>query len=246
MRTWRRFCSGRWSRPVVDVTHDSTTWRIVQQPSDDWQAASAIGTGAIVWDGALTLGRYLLLNRSDELRGATVLELGSGCGALAAMLTAASPRIIYATDREQVLPLLRKTIALNEAQIRAPVSAEALEWSDLATRSDGKMSAALAEIIRQNAIDVLVCSELLYAFPGRDPFGPLSTALVRLIGPRTTCFFYFNGRGLDCTPFFETVRRGGLSIKRIKLALDEGAGTILQIRQSERARETRTAGTCTT
>jgi predicted nicotinamide N-methyase len=219
---------------VVEVTHDTTTWRIAQQPLDDWKAASTVGTGAIVWEGALTLGRYLLLNRRDELRGATVLELGSGCGALAAMLTAASPRIVYATDRQQVMPLLRQTIALNEAHIRAPISAEALEWSDLVTSSDCKTlsasSAALAEIIRSNAIDVLVCSELLYAFPNRDPFGPLCAALVRLIGPRTTCFFYYDGRGLDCAPFFESVRLGGLVVTPIKI--EEDAGTLLQLKRA--------------
>ena len=61
-----------------------------------------------VWDGALALSRWL---RRQDLRGASIVELGSGCGVCGLGAAAQGARVVM-TDLPEALPLLRLNAAL--------------------------------------------------------------------------------------------------------------------------------------
>ena len=190
-----------WLRTVTEVSFDGRCWQVAQQP--DWQQAERIGTGSIVWGASLRLGAWLLApERKHMLRNKSIVELGAGCGALAMMLSSASPQYMLATDRGPVLPLLQQTIHLNKGH---SVQASVLEW--------GACPSGLLEKCG-GSVDIVVGSELLYAFPGHDTFTPLQRTLNGLIGPHTKCYLAYSDRGLDVGEFFNGLDNMGIDSSR--------------------------------
>eukprot|EP00656_Telonema_subtile_P019060 TRINITY_DN20358_c0_g1_i5.p2 TRINITY_DN20358_c0_g1~~TRINITY_DN20358_c0_g1_i5.p2 ORF type:complete len:150 (-),score=37.55 TRINITY_DN20358_c0_g1_i5:281-730(-) len=131
------------------------------------------------------------------------------------MLSAAAPGIVYATDRKPVLPLLRESLALNEAQLGGTVVARELDWSRPDTRR--------ALVSECGQVDVLVCVELLYAFPDHASFEPLQDTMAEMIGDQTRCLFGYQDRGLDCGWFFEKLEQGGIQCKPLNGVFDAQA-----------------------
>ena len=72
------------------------------------------GTGACVWDAAITLCDHLC-ERPQLVEGRRVVELGSGCGVLSIVAARLGARCVHATDLEQALLLLARNVWLNEA-----------------------------------------------------------------------------------------------------------------------------------
>lgn len=72
--------------------------------------------GGVVWDAAVVLGKYLEA-RPELVRGARVLELGSGSGALGCVCAALGARAVVMTDYgcPPLLQLMRDNAALNSA-----------------------------------------------------------------------------------------------------------------------------------
>jgi predicted nicotinamide N-methyase len=89
-------------------------------------------TGLAIWDGALVLSRYLEQQLGAEvLRGARVLDLGSGGCGISALAAATMGAWVGATDLSYCLPLLRANLRRNEAVVRGGggrVSAHMLDW----------------------------------------------------------------------------------------------------------------------
>lgn len=121
------------------------------------------GTGACVWDAAITLCDHLC-ERPQLVEGRCVVELGSGCGVLAIVAARLGARCVHATDLEQALLLLARNVWLNgtsagQAQIAGGgggVTVGCCNWGE----------ASHAEhLLRQcpdGRVDVIVGSDLVY------------------------------------------------------------------------------------
>ncbi|CAE8616542.1 unnamed protein product, partial [Polarella glacialis] len=72
-----------------------------------------LGIGGRVWDGGLVLLEYLAEHRS-ELLGRRCLELGSGTGLVGMGCALLGARQVLLTDLEDVTPLLRLNLELNQ------------------------------------------------------------------------------------------------------------------------------------
>ena len=77
-----------------------------------------------VWDGALALSRWL---RRCDLRGASIVELGSGCGVCGLGAAAQGARVVM-TDLPEAIPLLRLNAALAAPCCATPPTVWPLEW----------------------------------------------------------------------------------------------------------------------
>ena len=89
--------------------------------------------GLQVWRGALLLCDYLLA-RPALVRGATILELGAGCG-LCGLLAAGTARRVFVTDNaEGVLANAQANVELNGVEAVARV--RMLDWAETVLPSD--------------------------------------------------------------------------------------------------------------
>ena len=147
------------------------------------------GTGACVWDAAITLCDHLC-ERPQLVEGRCVVELGSGCGVLAIVAARLGARCVHATDLEQALLLLARNVWLNgtsagQAQIAGGgggVTVGCCNWGD----------ASHAEhLLRQcpdGRVDVIVGSDLIYR-QDRATFAALLATVSELSSPDTTIMF---------------------------------------------------------
>ncbi|KAJ7155443.1 putative methyltransferase-domain-containing protein [Mycena crocata] len=122
------------ARPVQDKTVE------VQLLQDTTALRTRTGdTGSVVWKASVDFAQFILeqwhakspvsLLDAERLRDAHVLELGSGTGLLSLLL---SPLVSQytATDTEELLPLIRKNLALNFSGCHN-VSVNELNWQTL-------------------------------------------------------------------------------------------------------------------
>eukprot|EP00467_Chlorarachnion_reptans_P002599 CAMPEP_0114520848 /NCGR_PEP_ID=MMETSP0109-20121206/19852_1 /TAXON_ID=29199 /ORGANISM="Chlorarachnion reptans, Strain CCCM449" /LENGTH=305 /DNA_ID=CAMNT_0001701875 /DNA_START=210 /DNA_END=1124 /DNA_ORIENTATION=- len=113
------------------------------------------GTGYVIWDGSVVHAKYLEHSISSELKGAKVLELGSGTGlvGLAASLLGAE---VWITDLPYTLPNMKKNVERNAKSIEAKggaIHAVALDWK--------KPEDAL-EYIPLKSIDFVLASDVVW------------------------------------------------------------------------------------
>jgi Lysine methyltransferase len=108
------------------LTVADTTLRFVESPSRPNQ-----GTSYNVWDGSLLMARYLELN-PQTIRGHSVLELGSGCGAAGLSAAALGACFVTLTDLPgQVLEHVQANIDHNDVALtECRVEARACDWRD--------------------------------------------------------------------------------------------------------------------
>jgi len=98
---------------------DDLILQIDQQPEGD--------TGVVIWDAALVLAKYLELLK-DGLSGKTVVELGSGTGAVGLAAAALGAHVII-SDLQENLHLLQHNIDKNK-DLNLVVEAAVLKWGD--------------------------------------------------------------------------------------------------------------------
>ena len=95
-------------------------------------------TGAVVWDDSVVLLRWLERQGYAPTRGRTVVELGAGCGLVAAALArAGAARAIVATESRMcgALPLLRANVAqASPLMLFSPIEARASNHSSLSAQ----------------------------------------------------------------------------------------------------------------
>ena len=93
--------------------------------------STALGdVGLQVWRGALVLADHLLSAAlAEQLRGATVLDLGAGCGLTSIVAATAGARLVFCTDvhRPSLLNAARNA-AVN--RVGRAVRVRRLDWSD--------------------------------------------------------------------------------------------------------------------
>ncbi|CAM9538681.1 unnamed protein product, partial [Phaeothamnion confervicola] len=118
------------------------------------------GYFGVVWDCAVALGAFLAARRATTVTGRRVLELGAGTGLLSALCRALGAVETVATETEEMVPWLRRNMAINETSstlfhFRHQVQVRALDWS-----------ADVPADLLDPAFDLVLCSDLLY-----DPAG---------------------------------------------------------------------------
>jgi len=92
-----------------------------------------LGTGAVVWDSAILLAKYLEKN-SESYSPSLILELGSGNGWLGIACGLVFPYAnVVLTDQVQLLPLIHENVILNEHNFpeklpKGRLSVEELNW----------------------------------------------------------------------------------------------------------------------
>lgn len=133
------------------------------------------GPGNSVWLGGLVLSRFLDVDVDSKLalRGARVLELGSGTG-LAGITAAANGAQVLLTDRESLLPLLRLNIVLNTSVVKA---------------AGGGMDCAAFDWLAPPPACVRGCSlvlgaDLVYSFASVTPFANALAAALSSVHTR--------------------------------------------------------------
>ncbi|KAF5825992.1 putative methyltransferase-domain-containing protein [Dunaliella salina] len=141
----------------VDVTMGGKTVSIHQAPQS--LTPSAIGVGAVVWEGELLMGQYLCSVPRHRFLGCRVVELGAGPGLLGLLLAKWGARQVVITDKGSVLPLIRKNVELNglgdKGQLRGQVEVAELEW--------GKQGYETAlGSIAQDPVDWVLAADCLY------------------------------------------------------------------------------------
>eukprot|EP00445_Apocalathium_hangoei_P031160 CAMPEP_0203923696 /NCGR_PEP_ID=MMETSP0359-20131031/63543_1 /ASSEMBLY_ACC=CAM_ASM_000338 /TAXON_ID=268821 /ORGANISM="Scrippsiella Hangoei, Strain SHTV-5" /LENGTH=243 /DNA_ID=CAMNT_0050851803 /DNA_START=25 /DNA_END=753 /DNA_ORIENTATION=+ len=79
------------------------------------EAGSA--TGATVWDSSVVVSRLLQASAGSggpfDVRGRSVVELGTGCGLVSCVAWQLGASRVTATDRAEILPLLQRNLAAN-------------------------------------------------------------------------------------------------------------------------------------
>jgi predicted nicotinamide N-methyase len=107
----------------------------VASPSEDalGVTASEDTTGASVWGSAVVLARWLSEHK-DELAGATVIELGAGCGIAGLAAASLGAAHVTLTDlNEATLTNLRHNVESNRNDVAGAVRVDRLDWSDPAS-----------------------------------------------------------------------------------------------------------------
>jgi len=127
-------------------------------------ANSGAGTANNIWDGAYVLAKLLELCAAEgdaavvAVRGARVLELGSGTGLVGLAAAAAGAAAVVLTDLPYALPLLTANVQHNvEATAGAQVHVAALDW----TRPLPPLPAAVSPPTLIVAADVVWVPELI-------------------------------------------------------------------------------------
>ncbi|XP_003561244.3 protein-lysine methyltransferase METTL21D [Brachypodium distachyon] len=176
-------------RPNAFVRHGAAAFALdacgrrvtlLQSPSS-FMAASGV-TGAVVWDSAVVLAKFLEHAAADTgalkgLRGGRALELGAGCGLVGIVAALLGARVV-ATDLHDRLRLLAKNIEqnLDSSSCWGGGSAQAAElvWGDEDPVLDDDGS---------HDFDFILGSDVVYSEEAVDP---LVATLNGLAGDRTT------------------------------------------------------------
>lgn len=96
--------------------------------TEDISGEMRSGNGATLWDSAIILTKYLLVEKN--LCGCRVLELGAGVG-LPSIALAVGRNTVVATERPIMLPLLEMSIDANRvSHTHMNISTRCLEWDD--------------------------------------------------------------------------------------------------------------------
>jgi predicted nicotinamide N-methyase len=154
------------------------------------------GTGACVWDAAVTLCDRLC-DRPHLVEGRAVVELGSGCGLLAIVAALLGASCVHATDLQQALMLLARNAWLNEVaagQARrrggggrcvggGGVTVGCLNWGD------ASHAARVRDQCPDRRVDVILGSDLVYR-QDRATFVALLDTVAKLSTPEHTTILF--------------------------------------------------------
>jgi predicted nicotinamide N-methyase len=127
-------------------------------------------TGAVTWNGGVSLGHFVAVTSGwgSHLAagGHTFVELGAGTG-VCGLMAAAAGADVTATDRDEILPVLRRNVDANlEAVAAAGGRVETREYSWGVTSPDGFPGG--------RTFDVVLAADCVYDMEG---IGPLLAAL---------------------------------------------------------------------
>ena len=143
--------------------------------------------GGSTFLAALMLAKHMEYRLADEIRGATVLELGAGTGTLGLTAAALGAGEVVTTDLEYCIPNLEKSIALNKdvwlEHSRAPkIRAMTLDWFKFDSRTLPK-------------VDFIIGAELIFEEELLPPLVNLMCALTDR-NPEAVLLMSFRDRGI--------------------------------------------------
>eukprot|EP00747_Dinoflagellata_sp_TGD_P169313 gnl/TRDRNA2_/TRDRNA2_198019_c0_seq1.p1 gnl/TRDRNA2_/TRDRNA2_198019_c0~~gnl/TRDRNA2_/TRDRNA2_198019_c0_seq1.p1 ORF type:complete len:229 (+),score=37.96 gnl/TRDRNA2_/TRDRNA2_198019_c0_seq1:22-687(+) len=160
-------------------------------------------------------------------KGCSVVELGSGCGALACALALEGHRPVVATDLASVVPLMEKNVQLNGVEVEC----RELQWGDI----EGARALAGAGAVIACEVAYAVFKDLF----ADDTRVPLANTLDALIGEDSIGIFAFQVRDSDReASLLEMFRDRGLELTREEPAggdPDEGEVGVWSIRRLKKA-----------
>lgn len=118
---------------------DSTAFTIRGIPVSVGEVGnSGQGTGLTTWDGSVVLAKYLEHARMEDLRGARILELGSGTGLVGLSAALLGAREVILTDLAYTMDNLarnakatmRNAVATTSSSVKCAVHTQVLDWFD--------------------------------------------------------------------------------------------------------------------
>ena len=128
---------------------------LVQKPYE-----SGDTLGHTLWDGALTLARYVEENAS-RMEKKRIVELGSGIGLTGLVAaTSGTPAAVYLTDLEHVLSVARDNVERNRHLLQCPCHVAALEWGNT-VQADALLSEKVDFVLAADVVSRLYSSKLL-------------------------------------------------------------------------------------
>eukprot|EP00929_Paragymnodinium_shiwhaense_P080018 TRINITY_DN41708_c2_g1_i1.p1 TRINITY_DN41708_c2_g1~~TRINITY_DN41708_c2_g1_i1.p1 ORF type:complete len:274 (-),score=25.71 TRINITY_DN41708_c2_g1_i1:17-775(-) len=153
-----------------------------------------------LWPAAKVLVRYLAVVEDSELKGQSVLELGSGLGAVGMYLAHRGASPVVVTDTHKALPLLKRNVLLN----RASCEVACLPW--------GAPLANLAESVRNRVpFDWVVASDCTYDFVSPEKPSPTTDALLATMRScARRCLICVSNRTKELAAFEVALDRAGL------------------------------------
>jgi predicted nicotinamide N-methyase len=202
------------------------------------------GTGSDMWDSAVVVAHYFdqLMKKGNDssfLRGRTVVELGSGVGALGILVSKLGVEKCFLTDLPDCCNLLRRNIALNHDN-RGENHSAAAEGIEMGIRESTQVAEVVAlewgqpipmrirEWLTKLTSEhhnfgesglVVLASDLLLPF-APELFRPLSETLAALLrlgptGNESSYAILAYEERFDCSKFFVEVAACGMITTRI-------------------------------
>lgn len=159
----------------IDLSEDESLVVRIDQISEG-------DTGVVVWDAAIVLAKYLQVEAA-RLRGRSVVELGSGTGAVGICAAALGASPVLLTDLPHLLDLPQHNIELNRAVLTGPTSCLALTW--------GHLPQGQAVLGARQAWDLVLLSDCVFYM---DSVGPLVVSLEQLCGHDTELLVSYEER----------------------------------------------------
>merc|ERR1711973_517173 len=157
--------------------------------------------GHVVWDAALALSKFLdtpYFRKNFPLPNKLVVELGAGTG-LVGLIGAKLGATVYATDLEELVPLIQKNIDENSGSgMKGSMRAVALKWGE-----SGK------QLMLDKMPDIVLIADCVYY---DESLHPLIETLRSLCGSETSVYISYEDRDTEMKiklmkNFFEITRK---------------------------------------
>lgn len=213
------------------ATAPDTTVRIELELLQDLTALKGRkgDTGSVLWRSSLYLAKHLLsqyhfppphpLLDCSKLKDASVLELGSGTGLLALLLSPLCRRYT-ASDRLENVRLVQRNLELNRPPVpppRSPRSAVARDWANVQVEEVDWVDVASCRRLRdakEEPYDLILAVDCIY---NENLLQPLVDTLTYYTSPgRTAVWVVVELRSADVlTAFLEKWLRAGWTVVRL-------------------------------
>lgn len=105
---------------------------IINENLDSQDAGEEDNCGGIMWPAGIRLSRHLVQNRQGELKGARVLEIGSGTG-IVGLAAACLGAHVMLTDKREQLPVMWDNVQVNAELVDAAggsATVVELDWDE--------------------------------------------------------------------------------------------------------------------
>lgn len=89
------------------------------------------GTGTLIWSAGVRLSQHIVKNRTQELKGARVLDLGSGTGIVGISAACLGAHVML-TDTRDILPQIMENVEQNGELVEAAggsATVQELDWN---------------------------------------------------------------------------------------------------------------------
>jgi len=195
---WRRAVALDPARPELELV-------LIEDPTDEGTNEGTAWCAWCLWPAARVLVEYLSELPDDELAGCSILELGSGCGAVGMYLRRRGCGPVVLTDVHRTLPLLKRNLQANGLPPGPGAGIEvcALPWGTPVER--------LAPAIHSKApFDIVVASDCTYDFVAPDRPSPATDALLASARLGRRAFICMGRRPNEVEAFEAALTRAGL------------------------------------